>query len=70
MVTFGPMRQSMPIFAVGCTNTLPTIVRFSAGELYNFDELRCRSEFRYRHMPTGEKEDFRAFLEDIFGKLT
>lgn len=51
IVTFGPIRQSTPIVAVGCTKTLPTIVRFSEGEVYNFDELRCRNEFKYRHIP-------------------
>lgn len=51
IVTFGPIRQPIPSFAVGSTSTLPTIDRFSAGQLYNLVEFFWRSEFKYKHIP-------------------
>lgn len=51
IVTFGPIRHPLPSIAVGCTNTFPTIVRFSAEHWYNFDASFWRNEFKYKHIP-------------------
>lgn len=51
IVTFGPIRHPLPSFAVGCTNTFPTIVRFSAEHWYNFDASFWRNELKYKHIP-------------------
>lgn len=47
MVTFGPIRQSVPIFAVGSTKTLPTI---PVREL-NAVEFFWRNDVKYKHIP-------------------
>lgn len=55
-VTFGPMRQPLPILAVGSTRTLPTMElvseALSADFVYSALDPFCRNEVRYKHMPT------------------